>query len=274
MSYTSYKQPTPETTRDFHFNKRVMEEITDAVNSKKNMLLGGTPGIGKTTFIRLLAKEKNAQIVEFNASDERNAEFVERVEKLSNKKMMGLTWVFLDEIDGFSSWTKLESLLKTTKIPIVMTANKIWEIPKSIKDQCVVVEIPSPTEKQVTAAMLRAGYKENLENMPRDFRSANFVLKFGALPVELEDTRLDIERLLKEHKITRLPENWDIWILDNAVTLYTGKNLFAVLNILSDAVYYNSKEILAVFPAASGYGFVQFPKFYRKRRSGAQQNEQ
>ena len=40
--------------------------------NKRACLISGQPGIGKTTFVRLLAKEYGYELIEYNASDIRN----------------------------------------------------------------------------------------------------------------------------------------------------------------------------------------------------------
>jgi len=47
-------------------------ENFDATGTKKAILLGGSPGIGKTTIAEVLARETNSELFELNASDFRD----------------------------------------------------------------------------------------------------------------------------------------------------------------------------------------------------------
>lgn len=44
---------------------------TEKINARA-CLISGAPGIGKTTFVRLLAKDLGYRLIEYNASDVRN----------------------------------------------------------------------------------------------------------------------------------------------------------------------------------------------------------
>lgn len=74
------------------------------------MLLCGPPGLGKTTLAYVLAKQAGYQVLEINASDDRNAKVVtERIRNAlestaltANAGLTGSkpTCVIIDEIDG------------------------------------------------------------------------------------------------------------------------------------------------------------------------------
>ena len=101
---------------------------------RKAILLGGGPGIGKTTLVHVLKNETNSEIFELNASDLRNKKSMnERLKpvleqtSLFNKKKL----ILVDEVDGISAvdrggLSELIQLIEDSNYPIICTANDPW----------------------------------------------------------------------------------------------------------------------------------------------------
>lgn len=73
------------------------------------MLLSGPPGLGKTTLAYVLAKQAGYQVLEVNASDDRNAKVVtDRIRNALESTALTMsgasgskpTCIIIDEIDG------------------------------------------------------------------------------------------------------------------------------------------------------------------------------
>lgn len=103
---------------------------------KKAALLYGDAGCGKTSSVYTIAKEYGFELIEINASDERNKTEIEN--KMSS--VMGQQSLFfsskiilMDEIDGISSMhdkgglTALAKIIEKSNFPIIMTANNPWD---------------------------------------------------------------------------------------------------------------------------------------------------
>ena len=81
-------------------------------NTPKMLLISGPPGIGKTTFAKILLNENGYSVIEYNASDVRSQKLVKEnlgkiidnknINKLT-KQREGITGIIMDEIDGMSS---------------------------------------------------------------------------------------------------------------------------------------------------------------------------
>ena len=103
--------------------------------AQKPLLLVGPPGIGKTLAAYVVAKEFGWSLVEFNSSDARDKETIEKVVYAAavNASFTGqLRLVLLDEIDGVQGTedkgglSAILNVLKEARNPIILTANDIY----------------------------------------------------------------------------------------------------------------------------------------------------
>lgn len=124
----------------------VIDWLAKWIKGTKPLLLVGSPGTGKTSFVKSLAKHFDYDLIELNASDLRNKINLESIINpiLSNSSLFGKkVLLFLDEVDGISSRDDfggasfLGTLLKDSEIPIIMASNskstKMKEIIKNSK---------------------------------------------------------------------------------------------------------------------------------------------
>ncbi len=104
-------------------------------NPRKNsLLIYGPAGVGKTASAYALAKEKNLEILELNASDLRNKDRIKKVigeaslqQSLFGKKKL----ILIDEVDGISGrhdyggLAELNRIIDDSKHLIILTANDV-----------------------------------------------------------------------------------------------------------------------------------------------------
>ena len=119
------------------------------VNGSRPLLLIGSPGTGKTTLVHALARQFDYDLIELNASDNRNKIGLETQIKpmflnadVLGKKML----LFLDEVDGISGREdtggvdSLIRILKEPTIPVLLAANTKNTKIKDLAKICKVVE--------------------------------------------------------------------------------------------------------------------------------------
>ena len=91
---------------------------------KKALILWGHVGTGKTTLAYQIAEQHNYGVVEFNASDLRNKQFMLKLKKLSLQNSFEPTLILLDECDTLESRIPdLKAVIEKTQKPIILTTN-------------------------------------------------------------------------------------------------------------------------------------------------------
>ncbi len=139
----------------------------------KALLLHGSPGSGKTSFVEALAKEKNLDLLELNASDIRTEEAIEKVlgQAIRQKSLFRKgKIILLDEVDGLASIDKstaaVNRIIRESRFPVILTANNAYEKKlQSIRQNCRLVQF-----KKVNSLTLEKRLKEicKIEGIPID----------------------------------------------------------------------------------------------------------
>ena len=148
------------------------------VNAKA-ALLSGSPGIGKTTTARLVAKGLNYNIVEMNASDVRSKKQIlepltatSGSNSLTRSGSVVKTLLIMDEIDGMSSGDRggtqaLIQIIKDTKIPVICICNDRQSTKlKSLANYCFDIRFTKPNKVQLSKKVLEILSNEGVSAEP------------------------------------------------------------------------------------------------------------
>jgi len=143
--------------------------------TKRGIYVYGSPGTGKTFFVKSILKELNYDIISFDAGDVRNKNIIENIAKhnMADKSIISLfkkekknIAIIMDEIDGMNSGDKggINALIKLirpkktkkqkkediTMNPIICIGN--YHIDKKIKEMmkiCDIIELETPKKKEI-----------------------------------------------------------------------------------------------------------------------------
>jgi replication factor C large subunit len=151
---------------------KVLSFIRDFGKKKKAIVLHGPPGTGKTTIAYAIAKERNSEIFELNASDLRNKSNLQEVLKpaIEQQSLIKKSKIILvDEVDGiagkadFGGVTELISIIDSTTYPMIITANDIWKKNLSeLRKKAELIELKEITKKEIIQVLLRILEEEKL----------------------------------------------------------------------------------------------------------------
>jgi replication factor C subunit 1 len=152
------------------------DKNVDNPNFKKGIYIYGSPGCGKTEFVKNLLKSINYDIINYDAGDVRNKSLIETITNnnvstcnvlnMMSKQIKKIA-IVMDEIDGMNNGdkggitaliklirrkkTKKQKLENKTMNPIICIGN--YYIDKKIKELmkvCNVFELKTPTNSQFT----------------------------------------------------------------------------------------------------------------------------
>uniref|UniRef100_A0A3B0MZE1 Replication factor C subunit 1 n=1 Tax=Theileria annulata TaxID=5874 RepID=A0A3B0MZE1_THEAN len=177
MLFDKYK---PKGLVDVIGNPRQIERLKDwlkhfskdkAKDEFKAALLSGPPGIGKTTCAKLVGQFYNYHVIEFNASDQRTKNSIERISPLvtgtltlntfgtpsstdtnsvNHVDLNAKTLLILDEVDGMSTGDKgglqaISDLIDITKCPIILICNdRLSQKMSALSNKCLDLRFTSP----------------------------------------------------------------------------------------------------------------------------------
>jgi replication factor C large subunit len=120
------------------------------INGTRPLLLIGPSGTGKTTLVHALSRQFNYDLIELNASDNRNKIDLETqiMPMFYNASVFGREMLlFLDEVDGLSGREdtggidSLITIIKEPTIPVIMAANARNTKIKDLSKICKVIEL-------------------------------------------------------------------------------------------------------------------------------------
>jgi len=139
----------PQTLSDCIYPEDVGAFFQSAIEDGElpHLILYGSPGTGKTSLSRVLAKDLNYDFIEKNAPFEGTFEDITELEQYASAvSMFGDGKIaLLDEADGLppKSMDVFKAMLEKFdgKCSFILTTNKIKKIPAPIQSRCVVLEI-------------------------------------------------------------------------------------------------------------------------------------
>jgi replication factor C large subunit len=169
--------------------KKVLNWLNNWKPGKALMLYGPT-GIGKGLIVELIAKQKNLNLVEINASDNRDASSVKKlIPATKNGSLMKGRIILIDEADNMSredrgGSAEIIDLIKNSKYPVVLIAKDAYDKKlRTVRKYCQLVKLRKVAKNIIEKRLIEIVKKEKLklsfseikkiaENADGDVRSA------------------------------------------------------------------------------------------------------
>ena len=140
---------------DWHPLASIKEMVSEG--NVPDLLLVGPPGTGKTTTAHAIGKAIDAEIHEFNASDERGIDFIRtRVKEVATQRSYSNhTVILLDEADGLTRQAQdaLRRIIEVGHALFILTANEQANIIPAIRSRCQVMEFRAYYAEEVHMAL-------------------------------------------------------------------------------------------------------------------------
>lgn len=176
----------PSRIEDILVDKNIKVEINRIINNKDipNMILTGTPGIGKTTTLLCIAKKLYGKyfedtVLELNASDDRGIKLINNgnlnafcTQKLpytdeDSKNYARHKLIIFDEADNMTEKalpiisTLMDKFYMTTRF--VFTCNTSTKIIESIQSRCKIIRYIRLANEQITSRLEYILKSENIK---------------------------------------------------------------------------------------------------------------
>ena len=202
----------PKSLDDMILNEEIKPKLQKAITELPNLLLYGTPGIGKGTFVHILLKESGCDHMWVNASDHTGIDFIRENIKpfaytgrgLSSKQKI----LVLNEADSLTSGPQgsqkmlrqlMEDVQNITRF--IFLANYEQYIIPELKSRCQVIKIDNPPKKEIGLFCSKILKKEGITFDPKilikivqkcypDIRKTVWALQENTIDGKLVDSRI------------------------------------------------------------------------------------
>lgn len=202
----------PKSLNEMILNEEIKPKLQKAITELPNILLYGTPGVGKGTFVHILLRQSGCDHMWVNASDHTGIDFIRDHIKpfaytgrgLSDKPKI----LVLNEADSLSSGQQgaqkmlrqlMEDVQNITRF--ILLANYEQYIIDEIKSRCQVIKIDNPPKKEIGLFCSKILKKENIAFDPKvlirivqkcypDIRKTVWALQENTIEGKLVDSRI------------------------------------------------------------------------------------
>jgi DNA polymerase III delta prime subunit len=166
----------PQRFSDIVLNEDIKPKLLKALDELPNMLIYGSPGIGKGCFANLIKKKENVDYMWINASDENGIEvFRNKIRPFATAMCLkDMKVCVLNECDSLTSGPQgsqklLRQLMEDTyKIcRFILICNYDGFIIPEIKSRCQVIKFEAPPKKEIGKLALNILRKEKVKVDPQ-----------------------------------------------------------------------------------------------------------
>ena len=163
----------PKTLDGYIVNSELRGRLERVIKELPNVMLFGSHGIGKGTFVNILLRETKLYHIRINASDENSVDDIrEKVKSFATA--LGTTKikiVYLNECDRLSPAAQetlrqlMEDVHKITRF--VLVGNYLNRIIGELKSRCEVIEFANPPIEQIGKMCIDILHRENVKKIDK-----------------------------------------------------------------------------------------------------------
>ena len=158
MVYPNYSKE--DFLEEVYFKSDEYDELRELIETKKNVILQGPPGVGKTTLARIIAERTKSEFITFSAVTSGIKEIKIVMEDADKNKRLGIkTIVFVDEIHRFNKAQQDAFLPYVEKGSIVLigatTENPSFEVNNALLSRCRVFVLKELSTEDIETLLKR-----------------------------------------------------------------------------------------------------------------------
>ncbi|WP_254768471.1 replication factor C large subunit [Salinilacihabitans rarus] len=169
----------PTTLSEVRGNDKARDQLREWAQTwddhRQSVIVHGSPGVGKTSAAHALASDMGWPVTELNASDDRQAEVIDRVAGEASRSGTlfggsgGRRLVILDEADNFhgnadyGGSREVTRVVKDANQPMVLVANEFYDMSKSLRDACETIEFRDVSARSIVPVLRDICRKEGVE---------------------------------------------------------------------------------------------------------------
>lgn len=228
----------PKSVKEVLGHENAILQIKDSL--KKPILLHGSPGTGKTSFVHALASDLDYEIIEVNASDFRTRDDIENIVGNSLKQQSLFKRgkiILVDELDGISGredrggLQALLTLIQESKFPIIMIANDPWDSKfSSLRMKSKVIEFKRLNYLTICNILTSISKKEDIKISEKELKE--LAIKSNG---DVRAAINDIEVLSYKNNLDGFGDRKQELSIFNAIqTILKSKDPKLVLNIFDE----------------------------------------
>lgn len=227
---------------------KVIKEVIRWLNEwkpGKALLLTGPPGVGKTLIAETISREYGWLLIQLNASDERNAEAIEKqlTEATKEKPLFYKgKLILIDEVDGITANDRggvnaIIKIVKTSKFPVLLIANDPYSQKlQPLRAYAQIVKLSRIDTRTIEKRLKEICEKEGVKvegNLLRDLARWSS----GDLRSAINDLQMlcQDKKEIKESDLEALGfREREVSIYNILPTIFRSKNINAVMKALEN----------------------------------------
>jgi len=169
----------PSSLSELRGNNTARDELREWADTwedhREAAVLHGPPGIGKTSAAHALAADRGWPTIEFNASDSRTKDVIERVAGEAARSgtlaggSTGRRLVIMDEADNIHGNADrggagaTTALAKEADQPVVLIANDFYDMSKGLRNACREIEFRPVSKRSILPVLRDICRKEDID---------------------------------------------------------------------------------------------------------------